>query len=89
MIWNYNLAAAMEQSNCVARCVAIIVASTFVFFCTTYYQTLLLSIHEGIGYDLIQKMKNSGQFSKGLKKKAMAALGSGLEFQIGKRILVA
>jgi hypothetical protein len=26
-----------------ARCVAIIVASIFVFLCTTYYQTLLLS----------------------------------------------
>ena len=36
----------MEHFNSLARCVAIIVASIFVFLCTTYYQTLLLSIYE-------------------------------------------
>jgi hypothetical protein len=35
-----------EHANSLARCVAIIVTSIFVFLCTTYYQTLLLSIHE-------------------------------------------
>jgi hypothetical protein len=37
---------ALEHANSPARCVAIIVASIFAFMCTTYYQTLLLSIHE-------------------------------------------
>ena len=36
----------MEHLNSLARCVAIIVASIFVFLGTTYYQTLLLSIQE-------------------------------------------
>ena len=36
----------LEHVNSPARCVAIITASIFVFLCTTYYQTLLLSIHE-------------------------------------------
>jgi hypothetical protein len=36
----------LEHANSPARCVAIIVMSIFVFLCTTYYQTLLLSIHE-------------------------------------------
>lgn len=37
-------APALEHSNSLSRCVAIIVASIFVFLCTTYYTTLLLSI---------------------------------------------
>jgi uncharacterized membrane protein YhaH (DUF805 family) len=36
-------APALEHARSLARCVAIIVASIFVFLCTTYYQTLLLS----------------------------------------------
>jgi hypothetical protein len=36
----------LEHANSPARRVAIIVASIFVFLCTTYYQTLLLSTHE-------------------------------------------
>jgi hypothetical protein len=35
-----------EHANSLARCVAIIVTSIFVFLCTTYYQTLLLSSHK-------------------------------------------
>jgi hypothetical protein len=41
-----NQAPKLEHSNSLARCVAIIVTSIFVFLGTTYYQTLLLSIHE-------------------------------------------
>jgi hypothetical protein len=37
---------ALEHSNSPARCVAIIAMSIFVFLCTTYYQTLLLSKKE-------------------------------------------
>ncbi len=36
----------IKHFNSLARCVAIIVTSIFVFLCTTYYQALLLSIHE-------------------------------------------
>jgi hypothetical protein len=36
----------LEHANSPARCVAIIVTSIFVFLCTTYYQTLLLSTQE-------------------------------------------
>jgi hypothetical protein len=39
-------APALEHDNSPSRCVAIIVTSIFVFFCTTYYETLLLSIHK-------------------------------------------
>jgi hypothetical protein len=39
-----NQSPPLEHSNSLARCVAIISTSIFVFLCTTYYQTLLLSI---------------------------------------------
>ncbi len=38
----------LEHSNSLARSVAIITMSVFVFLCTTFYQTLLLSM-QGIG----------------------------------------
>lgn len=40
------LATYLGHSNSISRCVAIITTSIFVFLCTTYYQTLLLSIYE-------------------------------------------
>ena len=39
-------APALEHANSLARCVAIIVTNISVLLFTTYYQTLLLSIHE-------------------------------------------
>jgi hypothetical protein len=36
----------LQHANSPARHVTITVAGIFVFLCTTYYQTLLLSIHE-------------------------------------------
>ena len=41
MPWS-NQAPALEHSNSLARCVAILTASIFVFQTATYYQTLLL-----------------------------------------------
>ena len=43
-------APALEHANSLARRVAIIVTSIFGFLCTTYYTTLLLSIHEASGH---------------------------------------
>jgi len=43
MPYSNSQAAALEHLNSISRRVAIITASLFVFFCTTYYQTLLLS----------------------------------------------
>ena len=40
-----NEDAIRHSTGQLARCVAIIVMSVFVFLGTTYYQTLLLSIH--------------------------------------------
>jgi hypothetical protein len=48
-------APALEHSSSLARCVAIISASIFVFLATTYYQTLLLSIYAGHRLKLLFK----------------------------------